>query len=507
MDALPNKSALKAYHIVFYLFLFTYFACLIYLGSVQNVWEDETYTLHTTANKLPEVLRLSYTFEGQVPVYFLLLAIWRLISTKILFAKLFSIISIGLAALFFNKLCGEVNERKENKWAVIIFLLNPFSVWAALEIRVYAFLVLLSSITLYYFIRYYNRGNKKNLYIFLIVALIGVYTQYFFTLLIASLAFSLLIYKGWKTFFKFCLYLIPIVILFLPNFLFLQSQVQMHQQSAGTDVVLKNIFTLLYTPQDFLLALQIIPVDRWLRWLIKIIILFLLLLGYYKLFKNCRLTKGKTFERLNILLFTVLALIILYCVIILFTHIEYSAKYFAIALPIILLVYLVFYQYKPELRNIFFSTCALYFAFLLLLFYRVPIKNYDYKSIVNYVTEIENPGEPLVFYNSFIVLPFETYYKGKNNLVSIPGPITFDSNYVANLKDTSLLIAKLRGDLKESSSFLFISNDMDQVILNRNMNRPMLDSFLNSHYKIILDTLVHGRSKDRYLRIRRFSVK
>ena len=507
MDILQSKAGNKTGNIFFYSFLLIYAAWLIYLCFVLNIWEDETYTLHTTSNNLADVLRLSYTFEGQPPVYFLLMAIWRLISPNVIFAKLFSIISIGFAASFFYRLVCMVSGKNSSRWLVVIFLLNPFTVWAALEIRVYAFLILLSVLASYYFIRYYINNKKPDLYAFLGLAIIGAYTQYFFTLLVASLAFSLLLYKGWKAFFRFCLYLIPVVLLFLPNFLFLQDEVQMHQQTISGNSTLKTLIEVLYTPQDFLLALQLVPFGRWARWLIKAVIALSMLFAYYKLYEKHRAGTDDLFERLNILLFSAGFLIILYCVVVVLTHIVYSAKYMAIVLPFVLLAYLLYKQYHKGLQRLLFIGCSLYFAMLLFLFYQVPVKDYDYKYAVKYVNTIERPGEPLVFYNNLIALPFSNYYTGKNVIVPLPHPVTFDSNYITNIHDTAALDFTLNQKIRNAASFLFISNDIDTIAVNKNMNRAMVDSFLVGHYNTASDTLFYGRSKDRYLRIRRLIKK
>ena len=65
----------KINNIIFYSFLLLYATGIIYLCFTLNVWEDEAYTLNTTSHGFLEVIRLSYTFEGQPPAYFLLMAL------------------------------------------------------------------------------------------------------------------------------------------------------------------------------------------------------------------------------------------------------------------------------------------------------------------------------------------------------------------------------------------------------------------------------------------------
>ena len=491
----------------FYLFLLIYTTGLIYLSYALNIWIDEAYTLHTTSNNLAEVLRLSYTFEGQVPVYFLLLAIWRLISVKVFFARLFSLICIGFAAIYFNKLEQQVTGKKGNRWMTVIFLVNPFTVWSAIEIRVYALLILLSVLAIYYFIRYYLSNKNKDLYAFLIVALIGVYTQYFFTLLIASLAFFFFLYKGWKLFFRFCLYLVPVVLLFLPNLYFLRYQVQMHQLTIIDKPILATFINVLYTPQDFLLALQLVPFDRWVRWIIKCIFIISILFAYFKLYKKRHTAVTGEFERLNTLFFATGLLIMMYALVVVYTKILYVPKYMSIVFPFVCLIYLLFKQYRPSVQKRLYIFYSIYFITLLVMVYRVPIKNYDYIHTAKYISATERPGEPLFFYTNLIALPFSKYYTGQNKIVPLPHPITFDNNYISNIQDTVSLKQKIKNGANNSASFLFISNDLDSIELNKNLNRGMVDSFLTRQFNTELDTLFYGRSNGQYLRIRRFVLK
>src|SRR5437870_9561843 len=86
---------------LFYGFLIAYACILIFLCYTLNIWEDESYSLHTTSNSLAMVIRQSYYFEAQPPVYFLLLSLWRHVDSGIFFARLLSLLFIGLSGVFF----------------------------------------------------------------------------------------------------------------------------------------------------------------------------------------------------------------------------------------------------------------------------------------------------------------------------------------------------------------------------------------------------------------------
>src|ERR1700712_3329573 len=137
-DIMKNSNSSPVKNYLFYIFLFIYAVTLLYLSKVLNIWMDEAYTLDTTGYKLSKVIAQSYSFESQPPVYFILLSLWRKISGEVFFARLFSLISIGLAAHYFYKLIRLISGIEASRWLLILFLLNPFIVWAGLEIRLYA---------------------------------------------------------------------------------------------------------------------------------------------------------------------------------------------------------------------------------------------------------------------------------------------------------------------------------------------------------------------------------
>ena len=98
-----NKDWEKIAGYLFYTFLLIYASFLLILCYKLSIWEDEAYSLHTTAYSLSEVIGLSYNFEGQPPAYFIILALWRKIDDGIFFARLLSVLFIFLSAFVLNK--------------------------------------------------------------------------------------------------------------------------------------------------------------------------------------------------------------------------------------------------------------------------------------------------------------------------------------------------------------------------------------------------------------------
>lgn len=507
VNFIKNNYKVWEKNLIFYGFLIVYAVVAIYLSNELNVWEDETYSLHTSSNSIPSVISQSYNFEGQPPVYFILLSLWRLINPGIFFARLFSLLLIAFSALFFHRIVRLISGNDSTRWLVIIFLLNPFTLWAALEIRTYALLIFLSSVSIYYFFRFYIDNKIKYLYIFLTICIIGLYTQYFFSFLIFALVFSVLLLKGWKMFFKISLYLIPVVLIFLPNLFFVSNQLALVQSQKFEYSIISRLSAVLHTPQDYMLALNIVPFGLSIRWIIKITFVVLLVYAYFKLFRNFKAQSNTHLEKINLILISIAVLIILYSAVVAITGMRYNNKYLAIAFPLFMLLFSIFKIHSSLYRKLIFGIISVYFALVLVLNYKYPIKYYDFKSVAKYIIKIQRPNEPILFFSKVLMPPFSYYYYGHNPLVPLPA-LTYDNNYYQqNINDTSELRKSIEKIITASKSYILITDTLYRSFYDLKMNKKMVDICLNAHYKITLDTNNFGQNNYENLRIRRLEKK
>lgn len=500
----PNKYSfdLKFKNYIFFIFIIVYFIILIYLSFKINISEDETYTLNTTSQNLVGVIRQSYNFEAQPPFYFILLSLWRHLNQGVFFAKLFSLICIGLSTLPFYHLVKYFKGKECAKWLVVIFLLNPFTVWAALEMRTYALLILLSTLSVYFFFRYYFENNKKSLYSFLFISLIGIYTQYFFLFLIATFAITILVFKGWKNFFIFCLYLIPVIILFLPNLIFVPSQINLAKSNRDELFSRPLIHAIIYTPLNLAMAFNKIS-DVWISRFLRICFYATSVFIYFKLIKKYLIQSQPFLKKYNIILFTIPLIVVFFCIGFTITNVSYNHKYMVVIFPLLILLFIIFDNYSNPIRNVIYFFISLYFIVLLTKYYWHPVKNYDYISVARYIQKIEHPNQPILIYRPAIALPFKYYYRGKNKIIPIPHAVRFDSSYLINIKDTDELRESIERIKTTSNSYIMLS-DTTVFESDVTMNREMVNEFINEHYHVTLDTLYRGWGKEKSLRIREF---
>jgi len=495
-----TKSPTNLY---FIFFLLIYFVVLTYLAGRIYIWEDESYSLNTSSHNLAEVLKLSYNFEGQPPFYFVLLALWRLINSSIFFARMLSVVFIASSAYFFERLCGLVTGKKNVRWLVVVFLLNPFTVWAALEIRLYALVVLLSTLSVYYFLRFYIENRNKYLYILMVVSLIGLYTQYFFVFLITSFAIGLLIFKNKTIFFKFCLYCAPVILLFLPNLIFIPDQLSMAQTHLNVNV--KHIFDVIRTPQDFIMSLGSLPLSQLSRWIIKIPFILVFGFAFFKVMRDEAFFNSAYKKILKLILFMLFVCMVLYIILVPSLSLIFQEKYMIITFSLFVLLFSVL-NVLPK-TEIFFGAISLYFICLLAVKYRYPEKTYNFKLVSDYIEKVEMKNEPVIFYGKSILPPFNYYYNGTNPLYPLPA-IKYDKDYYEErITDTSDLNKEIESINSGNKSMILVTESITGFKYKKFLTREMIQKSLRDHYLISLDSTFQSRNSDNFLRVQRIEKK
>ena len=506
-----NNKNLKIYHfdnkkwlnnIYFIGFLAIYVSFLVYITSIINISEDEAYTLNTTSRNFWDVIHQAYNFEAQPPFYFIVLSLWRKIADGIFFAKLFSIICIGISAYYFYQLTFFFSRKNVSRWMTVVFLLNPFTVWAALELRLYSLLFLLSTSSIYFFLKFYYEHKKYSLLRFAIICLFGIYTQYFFSFLVISFGVIILISKQWKKFVRYAIYLLPVILLTIPNLLFIPSQIDQQKSIRLEHMPLSVVHDIVFSPRNLILGIDSVT-EVWLNRILRLIIYSAALIAYFKYYKERLPYSKKILSRYNLVLFSIAFLLILFCIAFVLTNVGFAAKYLTVAFPLFITTLSIFSIYGQSLRNVIYGFISVYFIILLIVEYQHPVKTYDYRSVANFIESIERPNEPILVYRPAISTPFRYCYHGNNSITPLPYPVNFDSSYLISIKDTNQLKQSMNPVTEHCKSYIFLSDTTKYEGL-QNMNRKMISNYLDEHYNLVLDTFLIGYGKEKSLRIRRF---
>ncbi len=494
---------------LFWAFMAIYFIVMAFLCFRMDIWQDEAYSLSTTANPIKEIVHLSYNFEAQPPVYFILLGLWRQISDSIFFSRFLSLIFILFSAFLLDKTASLVFNHLRSKWLVVIFLLNPYTIWAGLEIRLYAFLIFLSFLQIYLFEVSFFKKRKTLPILYVLVGVIGVYTQYYFVFLLLALSLLLLIRRGWTSFFRIALWTLPVAISFIPNLFFIADQLEMHNDAELAISLYSKLRNVLASPFDLLVRIgDVTHTERLVGWFVRLFFLtffFASIVELYKKFKDNKLTDSiAVFE----ILIPILAVLSVFILMSLTTDIVYASRYMTVIFPFFSLLFSVFFVLKKSIQTLIFGVLTMYFISVSFYFYGPPfIKTENNLSLEKYIKRIEKSDEPILFHEKDIVLSFKHFYKGKNNLIPIP-KIKFNFDYYnQELKDTIEFKKQLDQYVANKKSFILVTGNEWAFTHEIELTSSMIDEFIGNNYEIASDTTISGMKKADDLRVRRLQSK
>ena len=410
-----------------------YYGIIIFLAGYLNIWEDEFYSLNTSSKTLSYAYHQSNFFELQPPSYFLLLTIWRSISDSILWARMLNVLFIIITQILIYIFFTKITEKKKAVFLSVLFLLNPTIVYFLLEIRLPALLILLSAgATILFFNTYYcnNISHIKRI-IFVLIAITGLFTQFYFGFLLFANALVLLINGKKRTFW---LYIIDMII---PLCLVLLSIPQI-MRSADVHAVASPVYNRIgldflneiriLTSQitfGYFMPLDFLTIGIW-KWIFRasFILLFSILIF--------RLRKKPEFH--NFFSFLLISIIVyLFFVLVTFQFGKYSVllpKYtIIIFVPIFISIVLLLLHAGNRLFYIFVFLLSIIYSTQNFKRYDELYKHHDFKSLGNYIKQDEEPGQDIFVYNNIKSDVLKIYYNGINKIYPILEPFSFQSEY------------------------------------------------------------------------------
>ena len=204
------------------------FAAMTILAALLGTWQDEEYTLATTAHGIAYAFSRSISFELQAPLYFCLLAALRLLNSSPLFARMFSVLAACGVTFVAARIALRIWPQRSPRAFALLVAFNPFVVYAAVEIRLYALTLLVSGALWLAFDAGYLRGERSNArarIATIVLALAGAYLQYFLIFQLVASAVALLVARRRRAFVAYAAAMVPVAVLFVPMALKVRSQV------------------------------------------------------------------------------------------------------------------------------------------------------------------------------------------------------------------------------------------------------------------------------------------
>ncbi|KAF0236772.1 MAG: hypothetical protein FD181_2461 [Prolixibacteraceae bacterium] len=494
----------KMGNFAFLFFVILYSVYMIFLAYKLDLSYDEPYSLHTSANNLTEVVLLSYQFEFQPPAYFVILSLWRTINEGIIYARLLSLIFTFLSAFYIFKITRLIFDKIYTRWFIVLFLLNPFTVYASVEIRLYSMLIFLTILAFYlfYLIYFFERNNLK--IVFVIISTIGVYTQYFFVFLIISFAVILLYTKKWRYLFNYILLSFIIALLFIPNLIFLTEQFAVYHDSLMNYTFFDRVKSVIMSSMEFFSIATGLHAGRIGRWIIRITFISFYVLTFWKFYIKNKITESQDFRNLRYILLQTIFLSVIFIAAFSFTDLVFAIRYVTILFPFHILLLVIFGIYSPKIRDFIYLIFAAFLLMNVATTFKTPYKkSYDFRSIANYAQKNQLENEPVLFLNNDLMLGLKHIYENDESFISLPEfqyNHNLYTNYVKDTTELNELITKIKSG---SPSFLLITGTDLGYLRNKDLTNEMIDNYLKNNFTIPVDTVMEGNLPVDFMRIRR----
>ncbi len=182
-------------HPHFLLILITIAATLLAIPLLfgQSIRLDESQSIWAASRTLPGILEFMAK-DVHPPLYMIMLHAWMLIfGSSVIATRILSLMFFITTIPFIFLMARSVSDSKTSLMTVVLFCLSPFILWFGTETRMYALMTMLTAISHWVYVRLIQTQAQTYKLPYLLVSLAGLYTQYFFVLLL----FVQLVYALW----------------------------------------------------------------------------------------------------------------------------------------------------------------------------------------------------------------------------------------------------------------------------------------------------------------------
>ncbi|GAC1391944.1 MAG: hypothetical protein NVSMB46_06280 [Candidatus Saccharimonadales bacterium] len=379
----------------------------IRLDEAQSLWQ----TSHSLTGTLKVVAQ-----DVHVPLYHLLLHFWQLyVGADIVSARLLSLLFFILTIPIIYLLARTILSVNWSLLVVVLFSMSPFLLWYANEARMYTLLVLITSISQYYYLKLIRSKGEHGWLGYSLSAIIGVYSHYFFLFnLLTQGLFYIFNRKNFikGTFKKFTFLAIALVLELSPWLYYFYSlglaqNTSPHLHKPST-VDLFNVFS------QFSFGFQTNHVNT-------------ILVSTWPIFVIIALLAVKRGQKINhqlaYVLFSGLVPVIIAFLLSYVINPFFLGRYMAASLaPLLIVVIWFISNYRPVLSRVVSALLIIIVSVALIqqsLSPQTPVKE-DYRSAAQYISTRAHYSDTVVLSAPFTVYPFEYYYSGHATIYTLP---------------------------------------------------------------------------------------
>jgi len=194
----------------------------IYALYTRDFWFDEAFTYYVAKLPLNQLLEAILT-DNNPPLYYFIIHYILKVSHNEILLRFPSLVLNLLTIYFLFKLLHDYINRLGALIATSLFALSPLAIYLSSTVRLHSLAVFLVTLEVWLFFKLINNLNLKNAALFVLFAILGMYSQYYLVLLFIPFTWIAIQKKTKLTFFYWTIIIMLIAIAFSP-WLFLSAQ-------------------------------------------------------------------------------------------------------------------------------------------------------------------------------------------------------------------------------------------------------------------------------------------
>jgi|CXWL01.1.fsa_nt_gi uncharacterized membrane protein len=454
------------------------------LAYLLNIRFDEAYTLNTTANGIVDACQKAIGFGQQAPLYFALISIWRMIDPSIFFARFFSVLCFPLFIWVAFEVAKRYLKGTNPLFVAIVVTVHQQAIWNALDIRLYALMTLLSGLLLLLFYDGYlaEKPSGRSRVLYVIVAVLSLYTQYYLGFHLVAGAVVLLVLRRWPALSKYVLDMAIACVLFIPMLLVIGGQLgnvtgQLDTPMSAPEVV-KNVYQRIIS---LLIPVEWIPSEFVKRWSVRGVVVVVGVLFVAKLVKH---RKGEDVA-IGVMV-VVLATSFLFAISVVGPQLTETRHMSSMILPLAMIPFASLALLRNSRANFAWLGLILTLSITSLVVTYSPLaKPGDFERVAQFLMANEQPDQPVLVFHADAVWPLRTYYKGQNQLVALPQENALEKWDPRNnvLKDEDQILSRINS-IPDSPERFWLVHDGWCAQGSLSFNCQLLEDAVKNHFII-----------------------
>ncbi len=468
--------------------IFLNLSITLFLAANLNIWTDEAYSLHASGKDVGYAIHQALYFELHPPLYFILLNLWRSVNSSFFFARLFSVICIALTIYVVADVSQRFLKEIHPGWVAASVAFNPFVIWAAVEIRLYAFAILLSALLLLLFFDGYltEVPQTKARWCYILFSVLALYTQYYFGFLLVANAVALLVLRCWYAFRSYLFGIIIVGLCFTPIILvihYIPYEAAIHiQTTTSVSSLFKGVAFMFQRAANY--TLPVIESTSFTSFLRRIFISFFCIVVVFFIRKIYRFI---AVTHVAILTINFILFIVFFALFNLvgpqFLEPQHTIIFF---LPTILSVFAVVKGIPIKNTLLIWTVITMFFySTSLYTTYKPMAKIGDWARVASYIMAAEKPSQAILAFNQESAMTLAYYYSGPNAIVPIPKELDFQTFNVRDFvlrdeKEISTALSHIPGD----HQFIWLINQSDCTYFEVNFKCEILEEFISKYYSV-----------------------